>query len=98
MEFDIDRAQSTRMEDQHRAHMWFLASLDRINRAMQGTNDLERMVTEVLDAVLDIFECDRAWLCHPCDPDAPTWRLLVERSRPGYANVIQPGKIGRAHV
>jgi hypothetical protein len=91
MEFDIDRAQSTRMEDQHRVHMWFLASLDRINRAMQGTNDLERMVTEVLDAVLDIFECDRAWLCHPCDPDAPTWRLVVERSRPGYANDIQPG-------
>ena len=91
MEFDIDRAQSTRMADQHRVHMWFLASLDRINRAMQGTNDLERMVTEVLDAVLDIFECDRAWLCHPCDPDAPTWRLLVERSRPGYANDIQPG-------
>src|SRR5678816_723847 len=82
MEFDIDRAQSTRMADQHRVHMWFLASLDRINRAMQGTNDLERMVTEVLDAVLDIFECDRAWLCHPCDPDAPTWRLVVERSRP----------------
>lgn len=90
MESDVDRAQSTPMEEQHRAHMWFLASLDRINRAMQGTNDLEKMVTDVLDAVLGIFGCDRAWLCHPCDPDAPTWRLLVQRSRPEYSGDAAP--------
>ena len=91
MEFDIDRTQSTRMEQQHRAHLWFLESLDRINRAMQGTNDLERMVSDVLDAVLGIFACDRAWLVYPCDPEAPTWRLVVERSRQEYAGLAIPG-------
>ena len=35
-------------EEEHRAHLWFLESMDRINRAIQATNDLERMMSEVL--------------------------------------------------
>jgi len=65
-------------------HLWFLESLDRVNRAIQGTNDLDRMMHAVLDVVLDILGCDRAWLAYPCDPDAPTWRAMMERSRPEY--------------
>lgn len=90
MEFDIDGSERTLMADQHRAHLWFLASLDRINRAMQGTNDLEKMVSDVLGAVLEIFDTDRAWLCYPCDPDAATWRLVMQRARPEYLTV-NPG-------
>ena len=59
----------------------FLESLDRINRAMQGTNDLEVVVGDVLDILLDIFDCQRAWLQYPCDPDAPTWSIVKERTR-----------------
>ena len=61
-------------EAERQAHVWFLESMDRINRAMQGTNDLERMMSDVLDAVLERLACDRAWLLYPCDPDAPSWR------------------------
>jgi PAS domain S-box-containing protein len=71
-------------EAEHRAHVWFLESMDRINRAMQGTNDLERMMSDVLDAVLEIFGSDRAWLLYPCDPDAPSWRVVMEHSRPQF--------------
>ena len=39
-----DITQRKRAEAQHRAHLWFLESMDRISRAMQGTHDLERMV------------------------------------------------------
>ena len=69
---------------EHHAHLWFLESMDRINRAMQGTNDLERMMSDVLDAVLEIFACDRAWLLYPCDPNAPSWRAVMERTRPPF--------------
>ena len=71
-------------EAEHRAHVWFLESMDRINRAMQGTNDLEQMMGDVLDAVLEIFAADRAWLLYPCDPDAPSWRPVMERTRPEF--------------
>ena len=81
-----------RAEAEHRAHVWFLESMDRINRAMQGTNDLERMMSDVLDAVLEIFACDRAWLLYPCDPDAPSWRAIMEHTRPEFPGAAARGR------
>jgi PAS domain S-box-containing protein len=73
-----------RAEQEHRAHVWFLESMDRINRAMQVASDLEKTMSEVLEALLDIFVCDRAWLVYPCDPQAASWRVVMERTRPEY--------------
>ncbi len=73
-----------RAEQEHRAHLWFLESMDRVNRAMQGTQDLQQMLSDVLLATLDIFACDRAWLVYPCDPDAPSWHAVMEHTRPQF--------------
>ena len=37
-----------------RDHVWFLESLDRVNRAMQGTSDLEGMMSGVLETALQL--------------------------------------------
>jgi PAS domain S-box-containing protein len=66
------------------ADVWFLESLDRISGAIQSTNDLEHMMGDVLDEVLSIFACDRAWMVYPCDPESPTWRTVMERTRPEF--------------
>ena len=79
-------------EAERRAHIWFLESMDRINRAMQGTNDLDQMLGEVLDAVLEIFASDRAWLLYPCDPDAPSWRVVMERTSPQFPGAAARGR------
>jgi PAS domain S-box-containing protein len=81
-----------RAEAEHRAHVWFLESLDRINRAMQGTSDLARMMSDVLDAVLGIFACDRAWLLYPCDPNAPSWRAVMEHTRSEFPGAAARGR------
>jgi PAS domain S-box-containing protein len=65
--------------------------MDIVNRAMQGTNDLEEMMKNVLDALLSIFACDRAWCVYPCDPDAETWQVPMERTRPEYPGVLPLG-------
>jgi PAS domain S-box-containing protein len=65
-------------------HVWFLESLDQVNRAIQGPLDLDQMMRDVLDAVMHIFDCDRAWLVAPCDPTASEWRVLTELTRPEY--------------
>src|SRR5208282_1534919 len=44
-----------RAEAEHQAHLWFLESMDCVNRAMQGTQDLQQMLSDVLLATLDIF-------------------------------------------
>jgi formate hydrogenlyase transcriptional activator len=70
--------------------LWFLDGMDRINSALQGTDDFEQM-GDVLNAVLSIFRCDRAWIVSPCDPESRTWRTVAERAAPKFA---ESGSLG----
>ena len=78
-----DITERRRAEEEHTAHLWFLEAMDRVNRAMEGTKDIERMIGDVLEVVLGIFACDRAWL-HDCGPVPPSARVLVEIARTEY--------------
>src|SRR6266550_265775 len=80
-----------RAEEERQAHLWFLESMDQVNRAIQGTNDLEQMMSDVLDAVLSIFNCDRAWLVYPCDPEAAMWKVSMEHVRPEFPGAFTLG-------
>jgi GAF domain-containing protein len=73
------------------AHLRFLESMDRINQAIQKTNDLKQMLNGVLDTTLDVFDCDRAWLIYPCDPAAAVWKVFMERTRSGYPGACERG-------
>jgi len=73
------------------AILHFFESMDQVNLAIQGTNDLEMMMSDVLDTVLSIFDCDRAFLLYPCDPRATALNVPMERTRRKY-----PG-VGAAH-
>ena len=86
----VDVTERRRAEQEHRAQLWFLESMDAIDRAIQGTSDLEQMMGDVLDAVLVIFRCDRAFLVHPCDPEADSHQLR-KRTRPEYIGAFGPG-------
>src|SRR5487761_165170 len=87
----VDVTERRHAAEEHRAQLWFLESMDVIDRAIQGTNDLEQMMGDVLDAVLAIFSCDRAWLLYPCDPDADYLRVPAERTRPEYVGALGAG-------
>lgn len=62
-----------------------------MNRAIQATSDLNQMMIAILDTLLEIFGCDRAWLVYPCDPAAATWQVPMERTRPEYPGVLPIG-------
>ena len=64
--------------------------MDQINRAIQGTNDVDRMMSDVLDTVLSVFNCDRAWLVYP-DPEASSWRVPMEHVRPEFPGAFALG-------
>jgi PAS domain S-box-containing protein len=80
-----------RAEEERQAHLWFLERMDQVNRAIQGTNDLEQMMSDVLEAVLSIFNCDRSWLVYPCDPEATSWKVPMEHARPEYPGAFALG-------
>jgi PAS domain S-box-containing protein len=86
-----DITERKRAEEERLAHLRFFESMDRINRAMQGTDDLGQMMSAVLDAMLSIFDCDRASLVYPCDPEATSWKAPMERTRPEYPGALAMG-------
>ena len=86
-----DLTERKQAEQERQAHLRFLASMDQINRAMQGTNSLAQMMSDVLDVVLSIFNCDRVFLMYPCDPEAASWTSPMERTKPEYPGVLARG-------
>src|SRR3984957_15409329 len=64
--------------------LWFLESMDQLSCAMQDTEDLEQLI-QVLEAVLSIFGCNRAWLAFPSDADSRRWRTVAQRTCPEFA-------------
>ncbi len=78
-------------ERKNKEHVHFLQNLDRINRALQVEGDIEQIMSRALEEVLDIFGCDRAFLLYPCDPDAATWSIPIESTRPEFPGAHQQG-------
>ena len=83
-----DITERKRAEEERLTHLHFFESMDRINRAIQTSNDLQQMMSDVLDVVLSVFGCDRACLVYPCGPEEATWRAPMERARPEYPGVL----------
>src|SRR4029077_14245703 len=80
-------AEGNRAGEARQDRLWFLESLDQINRAIQDTDHFEQM-SHVLDAVLAIFGCDRAWIVYPCDPESRTCRTVAQRARPELTDSV----------
>jgi PAS domain S-box-containing protein len=79
-----DMTEMKELEEDRLANLRFFENMDRINRAIQGAANLEQLMSDVLDVVLKIFDCDRSWLFYPCDPDAPLFRVPMEIAKPEY--------------
>jgi PAS domain S-box-containing protein len=84
-----DITERKQAECERLANLRFFESMDRVNRAIQGAADLEAVLQDLLDEVLSIFDCDRAFLMYPCDPESPTWYIPMERSKPEYPGVLE---------
>lgn len=87
--FDISKWKEA--EEEHQTHLWFLESLDQVNRAIQGAIDIEQLMSNALNTVLTIFDCDRASLVFPCDPEADSWYVPMEQTRPEYPGALALG-------
>ena len=85
------RVKVKQAEQERQAHTRFLECLDRVNRAIQAAASLDGMMSDVLDVVLDVLQCDRAFLMYPCDPEAKSWFSPMERTRPEYPGILELG-------
>jgi two-component system repressor protein LuxO len=67
-----------------------LESLAALGKATNEADNVAQMMQDVMKVTLSVFNCDRAWLLYPCDPNAPNWRVPIEVTRPEYpgANIL----------
>ncbi len=87
-----DISELKRAEQERLAHHHLLACMDQVNRAIQRADDLAQMMSDVLDITITFFDCDRVFLMYPCDPEATTWGVPMERTRNEYPGL---GVLGR---
>jgi PAS domain S-box-containing protein len=88
-------------EEERKSHIRFLENLEQVDRVIKQETDVEQMLWNIVKTVFSIFDCDRAWLLYPCDPDAPFFRVPVEITKPEYPgakvlNVDVPMSPGQA--
>lgn len=86
-----DISERKHAEEERLSHLRFLENLSLIDRAIRLEGSQEEVMSAVLDTVLSIFEIDRAWLLYPCDPEADTWSVPMERTRPEYPGAFALG-------
>ena len=65
--------------------------LDRITRISLASESMDDVMRGVLDLVLEVFHADRAWFLYPCDPDASSWSVPMERFRPEWPGLFALG-------
>jgi len=65
-----------------------LQSLEQIEQVINQSTDLEDLMEQLLKTTLKIFNCDRAWLIYPCDPNSATWQVLMECTTPEYPGAL----------
>ncbi len=80
----MDITERNQVEEARREHIQFLENLEKIEQAINRSANPDQMLNEVIETVFQLFECDRAWLLYPCDPDAPSFRLPIESARPEF--------------
>ncbi|MBI2418847.1 MAG: PAS domain S-box protein, partial [Ignavibacteriales bacterium] len=80
-----------RIEEERVAKLRYFENIDTFNKIIQEGTDVEQMMKNVLDSVLRIFDCDRAFLMYPCDPASDFWKVPMESCKPEYPGVLQLG-------
>jgi len=80
------KAKNAQLQD----HIYHLESLATLEKAINETQNLAQMMDNAMKVTLSVFNCDRAWLVYPCDPNALTWRVPIEMTTPEYpgANIL----------
>lgn len=87
-----DITERKQAEEERAAEIRFLETMEQIDGIIIKAADLQQMMSDVLDIVISAFQCDRAWLLYPCDPEPPNFKVLMECTRPEYPGLLAIGK------
>ncbi|MFZ3019391.1 MAG: ATP-binding protein [Gallionella sp.] len=88
-----DISERKQLEQQLSRRLRHLDVMERISRISLHSASIEELLERVLDEILAVFDADRAWFLYPCDPDAPSWSVPMERARPEWPGAFVRGMV-----
>ncbi|HHH76453.1 MAG TPA: PAS domain S-box protein [Phycisphaerae bacterium] len=77
---------------QQNSQRHFLESITKVDRVIRKADDLEQMMSDVLQVARELFDADRAWLLYPCDGEADSWRVPMESTKAKYPGAFALGE------
>ncbi|MES9854904.1 MAG: PAS domain S-box protein [Candidatus Thiodiazotropha sp. L084R] len=81
-------------DDAVRLHTWYLENLDRLSKVLTEKQHSNQLLHSLTELIMEIFQADRVWLLHPCDPNATSYKVPVESNRPEFPGAyVQGGEI-----
>lgn len=92
-ELRLQRLENLRLEEKlehdhesfsDKRQLRYLENTALIDSVIRQTTDMGEMMNSLMDVLRVIFQCDQAWLLHPCDPDAPRWRVPFRSVSPKH--------------
>ncbi len=91
--FVLDLTERKQLEQQLSRRLHHLDVMERISRISLNSENVEELLERALDEILSVFNADRAWFLYPCDPDAPSWSVPMERTRPEWPGAFARGAV-----
>ncbi len=86
-------AERKQLEQQLSRRLHHRDIMERITQISFESTAVEELLKKVLDEILIVFNADRAWFLYPCDPDAPSWSVPMERTRPEWPGAFARGMV-----
>lgn len=62
----------------------YLENTALIDKAIRQHTDMDAMMDSLMGVLRVIFNCDQAWLLHPCDPFSAHWRVPYRATSPNH--------------
>lgn len=72
---------SQRLSVEHAEQRRLLEAINAVNQIVINADSLDGMLDDVLDEFLNLFDCQRAWLLYPCDPNSKYTTVPKEKTR-----------------
>ena len=69
----------------------YFEGMNKIFEVLNSVQDLEKLIERFVETVLEVYDCDRVFLLHPLDPDAETFSIPVEATKPEYPGALKVG-------
>ncbi len=85
--------QQNQLKSSRDEHFRFLESMNRVDMVLRKSLDVKEMMSNALQVILELFDVDRAWLLFPCDPEAVSWGVPMEKTKPEYPGAFASGEV-----